>query len=325
MINEIIILGTNEIAYLLARNYHELYNKKATIFGHKVNNVMSYTKIADISIIPSLLEERTFLKILKEFYLLNQKDKIMLIPTNVEYINLLNKVKDKLDQNYLMNIPNNELIEILTDQEKFKSTYKNKLNISENSIISAQDRLYEITAYVGSDSNTKVISFGEVSIKDGIDNPLVITSSYDEFGYKKEILDKISSFLEKIEYKGFAQILLKRNEKMDNYEVIKIIPNLSMTGYLLTACGYNCVKLLEKDIINKEPMSKKVIENQFVINLVPYNFIRKYTKSILLKQQTFYLIDNGKSINPFKYNKDKSIGRKFIYYKRNKDYKERIK
>ena len=61
---DVVIIGTDANAYYLARCYHELYNKKATVLGHSPLPFTSLSKILEITYNKNLWDEKEFLKAL---------------------------------------------------------------------------------------------------------------------------------------------------------------------------------------------------------------------------------------------------------------------
>lgn len=126
MNNEILILGSDQNAYYMARCVYEAYHKKAYLIGQRPLSFTTYSSILNISYESKLWEEDMFLRCLDEFSK-NYKEKIILISTNETYTKFISKNKNKLKEKFLFNVSNEEIIDSLIDKEKFYKTYKNSI------------------------------------------------------------------------------------------------------------------------------------------------------------------------------------------------------
>jgi D-aspartate ligase len=122
---EVLILGTDANSYYMARSTYEAYHKKAYLIGTKRLAFTKFSNILNVSYEPNLWDEAVFLKTLDNFIKEHNNKKIILISTNETYTEFISKNKDKINENYLFNYPDIEVINSLSNKEKFYKTYEN--------------------------------------------------------------------------------------------------------------------------------------------------------------------------------------------------------
>lgn len=121
---EILILGTDANAYYMARCCYEAYHKKAYLIG---NERLSFTKYSDILHIKNvnIWSQDVFFATLNDFAKEHQGKKIVVIPTNETYAEFITKNPEKLNEQFVYNLPSYEIIKSLTNKETFYKTYAN--------------------------------------------------------------------------------------------------------------------------------------------------------------------------------------------------------
>lgn len=132
----LLIVGMDANAYYMARCYHELTGKKAYLIG---KNPIWFTSISKITIpkyYSDIWEEKSFLKILDDFYKKHKTEKILLVSATENYIKLISKNKEYLDKKFYFNYPSNDIIDNLIDKEKFYKKY------ADNNIIELPKTVY---------------------------------------------------------------------------------------------------------------------------------------------------------------------------------------
>ncbi len=121
---EVLILGTDANAYYMARCYHELFNKKATLVGRSPLAYTDYTDILRVRYFPDLWEEIGFLNavFLTKRELGNKKT--LLISSNETYAGFISKNREKLQkENFVFNYADIDLLNTLMYKESFYKTY----------------------------------------------------------------------------------------------------------------------------------------------------------------------------------------------------------
>ena len=121
----LLIIGADANAYYMARCYHEKYNKKAYLIA---KNPIWFTNLSKITInkyYENIWEEQEFLKILDEFYLEHKDEKILLVSSTENYIELISKNREYLENKFYFNYPDKEIIDSLINKEEFYKKYMN--------------------------------------------------------------------------------------------------------------------------------------------------------------------------------------------------------
>lgn len=124
---EILIIGTDANAYYMARCYHELYNKKATLLGKKPMIYTTYTNILNVIYDENIWTEDGFLNAIENFRLQHTDKKILLISSNETYAKFISSNIDKIHPQFVHNYPNINIINSLIMKETFYKTYENSV------------------------------------------------------------------------------------------------------------------------------------------------------------------------------------------------------
>ena len=120
---EVVILGSDANAYYMARNCYEAYHKKAHIIGKIPMHFTSNSKILDICYYEDLHNWETLKKILDDFYQANKDKKILLIPSNDDYVRLIMEHQDYLRKYYYFHTISIDLLNSLLIKDIFYSSY----------------------------------------------------------------------------------------------------------------------------------------------------------------------------------------------------------
>lgn len=124
---EILIVGTDANAYYMARCYNEAYNKKATLLGKQPMIYTKYTNILNVIYNDKIWTEEGFLEAIEEFRLQHPGKKILLISSNETYAEFISKNTDKINEQFVHNYPNIDIINSLIMKEAFYKTYENSV------------------------------------------------------------------------------------------------------------------------------------------------------------------------------------------------------
>lgn len=124
---EILIAGTDANAYYMARCYHEAYGKKATLLGKKPMIYTKYTNILNVIYNENIWTEQGFLDAIEDFRKQHPGKKILLISSNETYAAFISKNKDTINEQFVHNYPNIDIINSLIMKETFYKTYENSV------------------------------------------------------------------------------------------------------------------------------------------------------------------------------------------------------
>ena len=132
----LLIVGADANAYYMARCFHELTKRKAYLLA---KSPIWFTDVSKI-VIPKynfdLREEKELLKELDKFYKEHKSEKILLVSSSENYIEIISKNKDKLKDKYYFNYASIDVIESLSNKELFYKKYM------DNGIIDLPKTLY---------------------------------------------------------------------------------------------------------------------------------------------------------------------------------------
>ena len=115
----VVILGTDINAYYMSRNFHEAYNIKPHLIGKSPMNFTRLSNIVTLEYHENLWETETFRKVLKEYGENHKDEKTILIGSNDHYVRLIVENKKLLENYFIFNYPNINIIDNLLVKDKF--------------------------------------------------------------------------------------------------------------------------------------------------------------------------------------------------------------
>lgn len=122
----VLIIGSDANAYYMARCYHEFYNQKAYVLAKSMLPYTQYSNIINLFYDDSIWTEEGFLKAIYSFKEKHFNKKILLISSNETYAEFISKNKKKLlNDSFVFNYPDLDILKSLIMKEKFYKTYKN--------------------------------------------------------------------------------------------------------------------------------------------------------------------------------------------------------
>lgn len=123
---EILILGSDANAYYMARCAHEAYHKKAHLIGKDPLSFTKYSNILTIEYQEKMWDEKEFVNILNK-YAKNFSCQILVISTNETYSSFLARNRKILSKNLIFPKQDINILESLTNKEKFYKKYENSV------------------------------------------------------------------------------------------------------------------------------------------------------------------------------------------------------
>lgn len=389
----LLVVGMDANSYYMARCYHELTGKKAFLIGKNPIWFTSLSKIVNTKYYANIWDEKEFIKILDNFYEEHKNEKILLVSSTENYIELISKNREYLEKKFYFNYPSNKIIDSLINKEVFYKKYmdngiidlpktiyynvktdkeikidfeypiivkpanvvkyrhmdfegKNKIYkveskeeleeiinkirnggyddtlIIQEYIEGDDSLLFDSVIYASKDKKVKRISFAQIGLqehtKELVGNAAVLINGYNEFNNSEEIIKKIKDFSEYIGIEGFAEFDLKYDRKSKKFKLLEINPRQGRSSYYLTPLGCNLIELLYLDLIKKEKLEYKVLDKEVMLSFVPKKIIKDYIVNKTYRDKALELYKD--SVNPIVYNKDKSLKRNYLLYKKNKRY-----
>jgi D-aspartate ligase len=193
----------------------------------------------------------------------------------------------------------------------YGSSYTDDLVIQE--FIPGDDsKMRVVNAYCNQEGKVKMISLGKVLLEEytpeGIGSYAAIISGYD-----KKIYDMIINFLEKINYKGYANFDMKFDTRDNEYKLFELNPRQGRSSYFVSAGGVNLIKPLVDDVIyNKDP---KIVygKDEALYTIIPKGVILKYTSDKELKEKAKKLYKEKKYSDGYYFDGDTNLKRKMAF------------
>lgn len=199
-----------------------------------------------------------------------------------------------------------ELIEIL---DAIRETeYDHKLIIQE--YIDGDDtNLWDMVAYSNKDGEVQFINMGQVLLQEPAKN-MVGNYTAVMSRYNKEFMEKIVTFLNDINYTGFANFDMKLDPKDNQFKLFEVNLRAGRSSFSAEQMGESLAKNLVDDLIyNKSNESVHYMNKPNLFSYVPKFVLRKYVKDDTLKSEVNQLIKDGELNDPLDYEKDKSFMR----------------
>ena len=122
---EVVILGSDVNAYYMARNCYEAYQKKAYVIGKIPMNFTKLSSILNITYNDNLHDWNELKKELDSFYKEHSDKKLLLIPSNDDYVRLIIEHQDYLEKHFYFHKNSVDLLNSLLIKDIFYSKYNN--------------------------------------------------------------------------------------------------------------------------------------------------------------------------------------------------------
>ncbi len=314
---KILLISTNETySEFISKNKKEL--EKNYLFN-----------IPSLDVIKSLTNKEIFYKTYKDSKLkfpktiyYQKNDKI-----NLEELSypVIVKPANVVIYNHLDFEGKNKIYKIDTKEEVdriikliYENGYTDKLIIQEF-ITGGDDYLFDAVVYVNSYGKAEFMSFAQIGLqertKSMVGNAAVLINGLNlTKGNVLEEVNIIKEFLEKINYRGFAEVDLKYDKKDNTFKVLEINARQGRSSYYLTGLGKNLVSVLVDDLINHEEHEFEFLDKEVLLSFVPKGIIKKYIDNNEYKENVLRLWSNV--IKPMDAKCDKNIARYLMLRKR---------
>lgn len=208
------------------------------------------------------------------------------------------------------------------------SEYQGKLIVQEY-IPGDDSALFDVTLYSNSKGKVEVFAFAQIGLQEHttnmVGNAAVLINGYNTNGYEEKVIIELKDFLEKINFKGFAEIDMKYDCRDQKYKILEINARQGRCGYYVTAAGHNLVELIVDDLVYGKEKEFTIAKEEVLLTYVPKRIIKKYVVNNTFKKEALKLYKEGKMVNPLIYKKDLPIKRILFLIRRHfgyfKDYK----
>lgn len=360
----VLILGSDANAYYMARCCYEAYKIKPHLIGQRKLAFTRFSNILTIEYNNNLWKEEEFLKTINAFANKNCNKQILLVSTNETYTEFISKNKDRIEDNFVYSIPPIEILESLTNKEKFYKTYKEseltfpstlyfdikKDNISKikinfplvikpanvvkynhvyfegkNKIYKVNNKeelkkiiyniknsnyddkliiqefipgddsyLFDSVIYINKNGKCQLVSFAQIGMqertKSMVGNAAVLINGLNTYdGNSKKQIKNIMKFMEKINYRGFAEIDMKYDYRDKTFKVLEINARQGRCSYYITPLGCNLIEVMVNDLIYNKNVKLKILTDKILLSFVPKGIIKKYCENKEFKKEALKL------------------------------------
>lgn len=245
------------------------------------------------------------------------------------------KPNDVIDFNHI-NFEGKKKIYKLNNMEEVKQTincfknssYKGKLIIQEY-IPGDDSNLFDGVVYCSSKGKCELFAFAQIGLQEHtsnmVGNAACLINNFNTNGYDENVILQFKKFMEKINFKGIAELDIKYDPRDNKYKILEINARQGRCSYYVTAAGYNIVKLFVDDLIYHKEKEFTIADKELLLTYVPKKIIKKYVVNEKFKKEALKLYKEKKVTNPLIYKKDLPLKRIIFlirkHFKYYKDYK----
>lgn len=211
---------------------------------------------------------------------------------------------------------------LVNNINEFRETVDSIYNSGYNQNLIIQDfipgddsKMRVLTSYSDKSGNVKMMCLGHVLLEEhtpkGIGNHAAIITEYNE-----DIMLKIKSFLESINYTGFSNFDIKYDERDKQYKIFEINLRQGRSNYYVTGAQKNIAKYVVEDYILNKDMDLDLCKEEYFWRVIPDKVVYKFVKDKDLINKAKTLVKENKCSSSFEYDKDltKNLKRK-LYLK----------
>lgn len=175
-----------------------------------------------------------------------------------------------------------------------------------------------LNAYVDKNHQVKFMCLGHPLLEDpapaAIGNYVAIIPEFNQ-----EIYDKVKTFLEEIEFTGYANFDLKFDTRDNSYKLFEINLRTGRSSFFVTLNGYRLADWVVQDYVFDSLKDQKTLfANQdpskyFLWLGVSPKVFKEYAKENEVKDHALQLLDEGRYGDTFWYDRDRSPKRYALY------------
>ena len=175
-----------------------------------------------------------------------------------------------------------------------------------------------LNAYVDKNHQVKFMCLGHPLLEDpapaAIGNYVAIIPEFNQ-----DIYDKVKSFLEKIEFTGYANFDLKFDTRDNSYKLFEMNLRTGRSSFFVTLNGYRLADWVVQDYAFDSLKDQETVfanqdpSNYFLWLGVSPKVFKEYAKDNEVKDHALQLLDEGRYGDTFWYDKDRSVKRYALY------------
>ncbi len=150
--------------------------------------------------------------------------------------------------------------------------------IIQDMVPGADDAIYDLQMYIGSDHKIKLMNLGNVLLEEH--TPTAIGNNAATLTVcNEELMLKIGRMMEEIGYEGFADADIKYDSRDGKYKMFEINIRQGRSHYRVTGAGNNLAKLVADDYIYHKELPRILAKGPHFWHVVPLGVVYKYVKN----------------------------------------------
>ena len=276
---ELLIIGTDEKAYSLARSCFDRYRKKAYLIGNKKYKITHNSNILNVDYYDNLDNTSIFINTLKDFALDHSGKYLILISADVKYIELIIDNAKILKNYYLFNYCTREIYQqFINPTTYFKLLEKYNISFPQFYVQNLNNKI-----------NTKnIIKIGfPLVIKDKNQNYVKNINNASEFKTivksKKNTLHKlfiVEKIDDSVENNYFSTLIYCDDKKNMEFSTVSNLELYHESNYQVLINGYNIDDKLKNEVKKVQTMLSDIGYRGFLELIWQYN--KKLDKYLLI-------------------------------------------
>ncbi len=149
--------------------------------------------------------------------------------------------------------------------------------IIQDMVPGADDAIYDLQMYIGSDHKVKLMNLGNVLLEEhtptAIGNNAATLTIFNE-----ELMRKVGGMMEAIGYEGFADADIKYDARDGKYKMFEINIRQGRSHYRVTGAGNNLAKLVVDDYVYHKHLPMTLAKGPHFWHVVPLGVVYKYVR-----------------------------------------------
>lgn len=197
---------------------------------------------------------------------------------------------------------NEEEARIITNRI-YESGYSDSL-IIQDMIPGADCQMHVLTAYSDRNSKVKMACLGNVLLEEhtpkALGNHAAILTEYNP-----ELMEKLTSFLDSIQYTGFSNFDIKYDSRDGQYKVFEINLRQGRSNYYVTGAGINLARLLVEDHVQEQDLGDPLFyQGESFWHSIPAKIVWEYTADPELVRKAKAIVKQKKDTTTLGYKFD---------------------
>ncbi|PKQ26219.1 MAG: carboxylate--amine ligase [Actinobacteria bacterium HGW-Actinobacteria-4] len=146
-----------------------------------------------------------------------------------------------------------------------------------------ETQMRSLTAYRDSRGVVTLMCTGRVLLEEHTPGTLGIPAAILTEPYA-DAMDAMAAYLERVDYRGFANADYKRDERTGRHVFFEVNPRIGRNNYYVTAAGANVARFVEADLDSRDIEPMRVMA-QVLYSVVPIALLRRYLLDRALRKR----------------------------------------